>query len=210
LEQHNFSEKSKDYFNRIQEAANRMRSLINDLLSYSRTNSEEGKFISTDLNILLTDVRNELKETFEAKYATLEYSQLPRLKVIPFQFHQLLVNLLSNALKFSKDGVAPHVVIKADMLSGDRIQNAEKDPLKIYHHITMSDNGIGFDPTYNTKIFEVFQRLHGRNEYEGTGVGLAICRKIMQNHGGFIYAEAQVNEGATFHIYLPAEGVSNC
>jgi light-regulated signal transduction histidine kinase (bacteriophytochrome) len=182
-----------------------MRALIEDLLLYSRTNTTERKFSITDLNSLLQDVRNEIRERIEEKNATLECSTLPQLSVIPFQFHQLMANLLNNALKFSKKDIAPRILIKADIVTGNQIQSARKDLRKSYHHISISDNGIGFEPEYSTRIFEVFQRLHGRNEYEGTGVGLAICKKIVEIHGGIITAEGKVNEGATFHIYLPAD-----
>lgn len=204
LERGKFSEKGEDYLNRIQTAANRMRVLINDLLTYSRTTAE-GKFVLTDLNVLLEDVKNELKETFEDKHAALESSLLPTLSVIPFQFYQLFFNLLSNALKFSKEAVPLRILVKADIVSGDDLPGAGNDPQKVYHHISISDNGIGFEPEYNAKIFEVFQRLHSRDEYEGTGVGLAICRKIVQNHNGMISAEGLANEGATFHIYIPLQ-----
>jgi len=204
VEENKLSDKSREYFKRIQVATTRMRMLIEDLLTYSRTNSEERKFVPTDLNQLVDDVRNELRETIEQKNAVLEYSNLPRLSVIPFQFHQLLMNILTNALKFTRRDVNPHIVIKAGRVAAKDVPELAHGRYETYHHITVADNGIGFSPEYNKRIFEVFQRLHGRAEYEGTGVGLAICRKIAENHGGMITAEGRENEGATFHIYLPA------
>lgn len=204
VEESTLSERSREYFKRIQTATTRMRMLIEDLLTYSRTNTEERKVVLTDLNQLVDEVRNELKETIEQKNAVVEYLALPSLRIIPFQFHQLLMNILANALKFSKKDETPHIVIKASTVAGKIVSTAADDAGKVYHHISISDNGIGFSPEYNTRIFEVFQRLHGRNEYEGTGVGLAICRKIVENHGGIITAEGKENGGATFHIYLPA------
>ena len=199
-----FTEKGRDYFNRIQLAASRMRGLIEDLLTYSRANVGDRDMAATDVNQLLLDVIGELSETIQEKHVQLEYSSLPQMKVIPFQFRQLMFNLINNALKFSKKDIAPHIIIKADVVSGDKIQAAGKKPHKLYHHISISDNGIGFESTHNIRIFEIFQRLHDKSEYEGTGIGLAICKKIVGNLGGIITAEGKVNEGAIFHIYLPA------
>ena len=203
VEETSLSEKSREYFKRIQTATTRMRSLIEDLLTYSRTNTEERKFVLTDLAQLVDDARNELRETIEQKNAVIEYINLPQVSVIPFQFHQLLLNIFSNALKFSKQGIPPHIIIKAETTTGKTIPGTPDNNGQPYLHIAISDNGIGFAEEYNKRIFEVFQRLHGRTEYEGTGVGLAICRKIVENHGGIITAEGHENIGATFHIYLP-------
>ena len=203
LEGDSLSEKGKDYFNRIQAATLRMRTLIDDLLAYSRTNSTEQKFVETDLNKVLQDAMHELSEIIEDKRATIEYEPLPILTVVPFQFHQLIVNILANSIKFAKKDVPPHISIKSVIISGDEIQSDDADPQKKYHHISFKDNGIGFEPEYNAKVFEVFQRLHGRTEYQGTGIGLAICKKIVENHGGIITSEGYLNEGAIFHIYMP-------
>jgi PAS domain S-box-containing protein len=204
LEDKNFSEKGKDYFIRMQSSAQRMRSLIEDLLAYSRANTAERKFLLTDLNQVLNDVFTELKEVIESKNAVVLRFNLPKAHVIPFQFHQLIVNILSNALKFTRTGVAPVITIRSGVVSGSQISSVSVDPKKQYHHISIADNGIGFDPSYGTKIFEIFQRLHNRKEFDGTGVGLAICKKIAENHGGAICAEGEVNKGAVFHIYIPA------
>jgi PAS domain S-box-containing protein len=202
LEGDRFSDKGKDYFKRIQVAASRMRKLIDDLLTYSRTTTAHN-FVLTDMNYLLEDLRQEFREALDQKQAVLECGPLPRLKVIPFQMRQLFANMLGNALKFAKKDVSPHICLRAEITTADRIPELLSIGRKPFYHITFSDNGIGFDPEYNTKIFEVFQRLHGREEYEGTGVGLAICRKIVENHGGIIKADGRRGEGATFHIYLP-------
>jgi len=208
VEENTLSERSRDYFKRIQVASTRMRMLIEDLLTYSRTNTEERKHVTTDLNQLVEDVRSELRETIEQKNAVIEYANLPHLSVIPFQFHQLLMNILSNALKFTRKDVTPHIEINAEEVLAKDTPDITQDHNETYHHISITDNGIGFAPEYNKRIFEVFQRLHGRTEYEGTGVGLAICRKIIENHDGIITAEGHENEGATFHIYLPAQNGS--
>lgn len=205
FEKDRLSEKATDYFNRIQNAASRMQALIQDLLAYSRTTSAERTFQLTDLNQLLLDVKSELREAIEEKNAVLEWSALPRLKVIPFQFHQLMTNIISNSLKFSKPKVVPYVTISASVVSRDEVPGTMPVDTgdKQYHHLMVADNGIGFDPAYSNKIFELFQRLHGRSEYRGTGIGLAICKKIVENHGGVIKARGELNKGATFHIFLP-------
>lgn len=199
----NLTEKGKDYFTRIQNAANRMQVLIDDLLTYSRTNTDQRKVETTDLNVILSEVKSDLREKIDEKQVEIKSTKLPTLDVIAFQFRQLLINLIGNSMKFSKQGVAPKIEIKSDVISGNEIPDHKQLPDKKYHHITLTDNGIGFEPEYNQKIFEVFQRLHGRSEYSGTGIGLAICKKIVENHNGFIRAEGTPDVGATFHIYLP-------
>jgi PAS domain S-box-containing protein len=203
IEEGNFSQKGLDYFNRIQGAASRMRILIEDLLTYSSTNTSERKFVLTDLNVLVDQAAGEFSEIIMTKKAMLQYDTLPRLRVIPFQFVQLITNLVGNALKFAKNDTAPLIIIKADLIKGNKIDSLLANAQKTYHHICFSDNGIGFDPQYSSRIFEVFQRLHNRKDYEGTGVGLAICKKIVDNHEGIITAEGKENQGAAFHIYLP-------
>jgi PAS domain S-box-containing protein len=195
------SDKGNDFINRIQAASGRMRSLINDLLSYSKTNSVHEHFELTDLNEVLKDVVTELELKIEEKNARIENLGLPQLCVMRFQLHQLFVNLVSNALKFSRLDVVPHIIIKAALITGDDIA---MEKAKEYYHITIADNGIGFDTQFADKIFEVFQRLHRRNEFEGTGIGLSICKKIVENHKGLMTAEGTLNKGACFHVYLPA------
>jgi light-regulated signal transduction histidine kinase (bacteriophytochrome) len=203
LEEANISEKGLDYFNRIVAAAQRMRLLIDDLLTYSRTNSAERKFEPTDLNKTLRDVLGDLDTAVEEKNAVIESSSLPTINVVPFQFHQLLFNLLMNALKFTKPDKAPYILIRSAIIPVERVPNLNKPQSETYYHISVADNGIGFRPEHTERIFEVFQRLHGRDEYKGTGIGLAICKKIVENHLGVIRAEGKPGEGATFHIYIP-------
>lgn len=204
LDEHNFSDKSRDYFKRMQQSANRMRRLIDDLLSYSRANTLERTFEKTDLNSVVEQVKGEFSDEIYAKRASILSSELPALNVIPFQFHQLLSNLLSNALKFTKTGVDPRIEIMSEIVHGSEVKTESIDPGRKYCHLWIADNGIGFDPAYNSKIFQVFQRLHIRKDYEGTGIGLAICKRIVENHNGFITAEGKVGEGSTFHMYIPA------
>ena len=132
----------------------------------------------------------------------IEADPLPTARVIVFQFRQLLANLLSNALKYQHPGVVPHIRIICQTVPGEEVPQSDAAG-KYYLQIKVIDNGIGFEQQYGERIFELFQRLHGRSEYKGTGIGLAICRKIMQNHQGYLLAEGRPGEGATFTIYLP-------
>jgi PAS domain S-box-containing protein len=201
----NLSEMGKDYFDRMFKSAQRMQILIQDLLAYSRTNSTELNFENTDLNEVIDEIKDELKEELKETNATIETNNLCEAYIIPFQFRQLMNNLIINSLKFSVPEKPPHIRIKCEIASGLVFNNVELQPQKQYCHITVSDNGIGFEPQYSEKIFELFKRLHGRNEYKGTGIGLAIVKKIIDNHNGIIVANGKLNEGATFDIYIPTK-----
>jgi PAS domain S-box-containing protein len=204
LEGVKFSDKGKDLYNRIHRSADRMKNLIQDLLAYSKSgNGSEEKIENVDLNLIFKEVVGELVVKIGEKKAVVKNLGLPRVSIIRFQFHQLFLNLLTNAIKFSKNGAAPHVTLASEVIDGSQILNGWGEVDKPYHHIKINDNGIGFEPQYADKIFEMFHRLHGRTEYEGTGIGLAICKKIVENHKGIIIAEGRKGEGATFHIYLP-------
>jgi PAS domain S-box-containing protein len=204
LEGNRFSEKGKELFQRIHHVSGRMRTLIGDLLTYSKSTNNEDKAEYVDFNLLVNEVINELEIKIAEKNVKIENHGLPRLPVIKFQFHQLFLNLLSNAIKFTSKRASPCITIQSQIANGNSIPGEQCEVEKSYHHITITDNGIGFEPKYAEKIFEMFHRLHARAEYEGTGIGLAICKKIVENHKGFIMAEGQPNMGATFHIYLPA------
>ena len=199
MEKENFSVVTKDHFNRILSATSRMQKLIDVLINYSRTGTDEKIFAKQDLNLLLAEVEQNLQDAIQEKNATLHVADLPSLSVIPHQFVQLLENLISNSLKYSKEGVPPLIDLDAELVEIPNLNNAPEK----YWCLKLSDNGIGFEEKYTEKIFELFQRLHGKHEYEGTGIGLAICRKIVQNHNGFIRAESTPNEGAIFKIYIP-------
>ena len=201
-EKDRLSDTGQDAFRRMQSAADRMQQLIDDLLTYSRTNTQTGEFSMVDLNKLLHEAEHELSETVQEKGAVIEADPLPEARVVAFQFRQLLANLLSNALKYQRPGVAPQIRITCHQVQGADIPHAEAG-VKTYFRIRVADNGIGFEQQYAERIFELFQRLHGRSEYKGTGIGLAICRKIMQNHQGYLLAEGRPGEGSTFTIYLP-------
>ena len=193
----------KEYFNRMQNAAMRMQALINDLLAYSRTTISERKYEPTDLNKLITEVKMDLKEELAQYKATLESDELCTLNIIPFQFRQLLQNLISNSLKFSVEDREPYISISSEKKLGSELELERLLPNTNYCHLRISDNGIGFDEKYSSRIFELFQRLHGKDKFQGTGIGLAIVKKIVDNHDGYITAHGKPNQGATFDIYLP-------
>jgi len=203
-ENQNLSAYGKDHFKRMQTAASRMQKLIDDLLAYSRTNTAERVFEKTNLNTIIEDVKDDLKEEIQEKGATIESNELGDLNVIPFQFHQLIYNIITNALKYSGNVRSPRIKITGEILNGIQLNNDKLSPLDKYCHISISDNGIGFEQQYSEKIFEVFQRLHGKTEYTGTGIGLAIAKKIVENHNGIITAIGEPDKGAIFEIYIPA------
>ncbi len=203
-EDSNLSDKGKSYFYFIQDAASRMQKLIEDLLAFSRITTNERKFELTDLNTVVNEAKSTFKEIIDEKHAIIEAGKLCEANVIPFQFSQLMHNLLSNALKFSKPDIPPHIVIKARVKKGSELKANDLKPQNKYVHISIKDNGIGFENEYSEKIFEVFQKLHGKDEYPGTGIGLATVKKIVENHHGIITATSKLNKGTTFDIYLPA------
>ena len=202
-ETQNLSEKGKNYFQLMQDAAERMQRLIRDLLAFSRIKDTERKFEKTDLNIIIEEVKIELKDMIAEKNAIFELKDICDVNIIPFQFRQLMNNLISNALKFAKPNKPPHIKISSRHVTFKKITLNGLLPLKDYCHITLTDNCIGFEQEYSEKIFEVFQKLHGKEEYPGTGIGLAIVKKIVDNHNGVITARSVVNKGSTFNIYLP-------
>ncbi len=184
------SEESKDYLQRMLSSAGRMRKLIEDLLTFSRVTSKGNPFQKTDLNQVLKDVLADLELRIEQSGGKVVVSELPLVDADPSQMRQLFQNLIANGLKFHRKGVAPEVMIHSSAV-GDSVR------------VEVSDNGIGFDEKYLDRIFTIFQRLHGRHEYEGTGVGLAVCRRILERHGGNISAKSSPDQGAKFIITLP-------
>lgn len=207
-ESHNLSEIGKDKFKRMQNAALRMQALINDLLSYSKTNIQEVKFETANLSLIIKEVKDDLKDELEQKNATIDASGICdeiNVAIIPFQFRQLLYNLLSNSIKFAKADIPLHIIIKCEIAKGVTFDNDNLLDEEEYCHLGVYDNGIGFEQEYGQRIFEVFQRLHGREVYSGTGIGLAIVKKITENHKGFITARGEHNNGAFFDIYIPVK-----
>jgi PAS domain S-box-containing protein len=203
----NLSEEGKECFERIMTSAGRMQKLIEDLLSFSRTQVYENTLKLTDLNILLGEIKANYQEAIMEGNLKITYSKLPAMYVVPFQIQQLFENIISNSIKYSQPDKKIIIEINSKIINGEKldiipVNNSNKK--EDYINITFADNGIGFDQKYSEKIFEIFQRLHGKNEYSGTGIGLSICKKIVENHGGFITAIGKLNEGAKFDIYLPA------
>ena len=203
-EAQNLTDSGQDSFRRLQKAAERMQNLIRDLLAFSRLGTAERKFETIELRVVLEDVIDELNETISEKRAVVEYSELGPATVVVFQFRQLLHNLIGNALKFSDPATPPKVTIRSTSVKGSETGYAGLAAEKNYCHITVSDNGIGFDPQYSEKIFDVFQRLHGKEKYNGTGIGLAIVKRIIENHDGVITATSEPKKGTRFDIYIPA------
>jgi signal transduction histidine kinase len=199
-----FTPKGKQYFASINASTERMQQLIRDLLAFSRTHTYTDEMEEVDLNDTARDIANQYDELIQSGKLKLDVGKLPAIKGISFQFRQLFENIISNSIKYSKPNVPSRIAIKCQTISGTEIADRGGDPDRTYNRITISDNGIGFEPQYGDKIFEVFQRLHNRDQYTGTGIGLAICKKIVQNHDGIIYATAVPGEGATFFICLPA------
>lgn len=196
----NFSKEGSEYFKRMVSAASRMQTLIESLLYYSRATSSEIILQPTDLNNVIEEVKKDLIDLIAEKKVTITYKKLPVLKIMPLQFHQLFLNIMENAIKYSRNNVPPVITITAEPLS-----EAKEEGTKKFYKISISDNGIGFEQQYAENIFKLFQRLHGRNEYSGTGVGLSICKKIVENHKGTITAIGEPGKGATFIITIPAD-----
>lgn len=199
----NLSDTGKDYFRRMQKSAIRMKQLIEDLLSFSKVNNVDRLMELTDLKSMVLEVEEELKESVENKHIIIDIQSTCKINVISFQFRQLLHNLLGNSIKFAQPDVTPNIIIGSQTALGKEIKNDRLVAEKRYCHITIKDNGIGFEPEYSKRIFEVFQRLNSKEMYNGTGIGLAIVKKIVDNHNGIITATSVIGEGATFDIYLP-------
>ncbi|MBP7936332.1 MAG: PAS domain S-box protein [Phycisphaerae bacterium] len=181
-----------DYMGRMLNAARRMQTLIDDLLTFSRVTTQARPHVSVDLNEVLGEVLSDLEVRIEQSEAQVEVSALPTVQADPTQMRQLFQNLVGNALKFRRREVSPRIRIWAESVG-------------VMSRISVEDNGIGFEEKYAERIFGIFQRLHGRGEYEGTGIGLAVCQKIVKRHGGEIVARGAPDRGATFIVSLPIE-----
>jgi PAS domain S-box-containing protein len=201
-EYQNFPDGIKDYFSRIITASSRMQNLITALLNYSRTNTSDIIFEETDLNSLVEEVKFNLADQIEERNIEIQSEPLPVLKVIPHQFNQLFINIISNAIKYSKPDKGNVIKINADIVPSSEL-NMDGLMHSKYWKIKIADSGIGFEQHYSDKIFELFQRLHTNSQYEGTGIGLAICKRIVQNHKGHIKASSVPGEGSSFFVYLP-------
>lgn len=190
----------KVYLDRMRNAAARMRTLIDDLLTFSRVTTKAEPFIQVNLTSIVQQVVDDLESRLQASHGSITIGELPSIEADPRQMYQLFSNLLANALKFHRPGIAPVVNIWSEMLE----DTSESSPAGGQHcTIFVKDNGIGFDEKYLDRIFTVFQRLHGKEEYEGTGIGLAVVRKIVERHGGSVTARSKVGEGTTFIVTMP-------
>jgi PAS domain S-box-containing protein len=188
---------------KIMASSARMTTLINDLLHYSTLSNTNVTFEHVDLNAVIKNIWEDMEIIVHEKKASIHLSNLPIINGIPFQINQLFYNLLNNALKFSKADISPDITIRCSVLEEHERLHFASLKQKSYYKIEVEDNGIGFEPGYAEKIFVVFQRLHMRHEYSGNGIGLSICKKIVQNHKGLIYAKATPGAGSTFTIILP-------
>ncbi len=195
-EESSLANESLQKIERINKAAERMQTLIKDILRYSRLNYSSEALEKTNLNNLVEDVRNEVEETLIAKNATITVGELPEVETVSFLIKQVFSNLIYNSLKFTVPDRNPEIKITA--CQSDLPGRSQK-----FHCIQLSDNGIGFEETFNESVFNIFSRLHSASEYPGSGIGLALCRKIMTNHKGFIKAEGRPGKGATFSLYFP-------
>lgn len=189
-------EQGTDYIERMMNAAGRMRTLIDDLLEFSRVVTRARPFVAVDLGEIVREVLGDLEVLIESKGAVVDVGDLPTLQADPTQLRQVFQNLIANALKFQGDGAVPHVTIRAE---------PDQDGSIPGWRVTVRDNGIGFEQQHADRIFAPFQRLHGRSEFGGSGIGLAIVRRIVERHSGTITAESSPGHGAAFVIRLPAE-----
>jgi len=197
------NEEGQDYIERMQNAAERMQILIDDLLAFSKVTREAKEFTSIDLNQLFNKVLRDLDYTIESTNAKINLSVHETIDGIPSQLAQVFQNIISNSLKFIAPDMLPQIDISSEIVLGSTLSTTAAAPHLLYCRIKITDNGIGFDEDYAGKIFDLFQRLHARTEYKGTGIGLAICKKIVENHSGFIFAKSKEGEGASFFIILP-------
>ena len=189
----------------MQGATGRMQELIRGLLAYSRLNTEKPLFRSVSLNALVNEVLGDLETAINDRKATVAVGPMPAVRGNAIQLRQLFQNLLSNALKFTPPDRVPSVQISALPRPSAHMQALYPNASGDFLEVSVQDNGIGFEQKHVERIFNLFQRLHGRNEFAGTGIGLAVYKKVVDNHGGYLTASSQPGQGATFLIYLPVQ-----
>jgi len=200
-------ERSKFYIQRIENSTQRMTSLIRDILGYSQLSKDSEVFAKTNLNEIAEGVLSDFELIIEQKNVTITISDLPVIDAIPLQMTQLIGNLISNSIKYSREDVAPVITVDASLATKNDLNEYQITLDCPYYKIDFTDNGIGFKQDYAQQIFNIFQRLHSKNEYWGTGIGLAMCKKIVQNHNGDIRAYATEGGGAKFTVLLPLRQV---
>jgi light-regulated signal transduction histidine kinase (bacteriophytochrome) len=191
------------YLSRISASVENMRLLIDTLLEFSRTARSNQPFVRVNLNLIVAEVKSDLELKIEETVAEIKTTMLPVIEAIPSQMKQLFDNLISNSIKFKKTGTPPRINIHSQRLTAKQKEQYHLDNTINWFKIDFADNGIGFEPEYSERIFQIFQRLHGKAEYPGSGIGLAICKKIVEQHKGLIYATGKPDIGATFTIILP-------
>jgi len=197
------SEPNKKHLNRIIHAAQRMQNLLNDLLLYSHVSMSEKSFEEVDLNKVVNDVIYNLQEEITETHTLINTGKLPVIKGMPFQIRQLFENLISNSIKYKQEHLAPTITIGGSVVDEEDLKELVYKESDRYYKLYIRDNGLGFEQAYSEKVFRLFQRLHTNSNRPGTGIGLTICKKIVDNHNGFIKANSEVNKGTTFEIYLP-------
>ena len=193
----------RKYQEKINQSSVRMKQLIQDMLNFSRISNSEDAFVETDLNQILESLIIDFELLLREKQAVIHYPKLPVIKGVPLQMSQLFSNIINNSLKYTERN--PVINITCKKLTVEELMEFPKlDPSLVYYQLEFIDNGIGFEPQYSEQIFAIFQRLHGKQAYSGTGIGLALCKKIVENHNGIIFAKGELNVGSTFTIILPA------
>jgi signal transduction histidine kinase len=204
-----FDEDATRYFNRIQKSAERMQTLIRDILQFSKVSNDKSAIVSTDLNSVVKEVLGELESTIKEENAQINVKELPVVEANPGLMMPLFSNLIGNALKYRKKDTPPVInIYSRQEVTGDKKGRNGRKTGK-YSRIYVEDNGIGFDQKYAEQVFEMFVRLHGNKEYEGTGIGLALCKQIVEHHQGYISALSKENEGTTFIISFPIQDINN-
>lgn len=198
-------EKAREYVKRSLSAVKRMSDLIENLLTYSQINASIDNFEETDLNEMVDDIVLSHKELVDQQEMEIEVRNLPTINVIRYQFRQLFDNLISNSIKYKHPDRKLVIHILSSLVKGSEINGHDDDPCTRYHKISVIDNGIGFDPQYSKKIFDIFQRLSHQTGFKGSGIGLAICKRAVQNHHGIIKAIGEEEKGARFDIYIPVK-----
>ncbi len=196
---------SETIVSKIASSSARMSLLISDLLAFSRLLNPEKSFKPVNLNLVIKDLWNDFEIAAQEKNATLIVEDLPVVNASKLQMNQLFYNLISNALKFTKADTHAEIKINVETVPHTYLENITNATIVSdhYHHITFTDNGIGFEKDYENQIFEIFKRLHEQHIFPGSGIGLALCKRIVMNHQGVMYAESELNKGTKFHIFLP-------
>ncbi|PBQ33908.1 PAS domain-containing sensor histidine kinase [Sphingobacteriaceae bacterium] len=204
IKQKTISEENKPLVNKIAQSAERMTLLIKDLLNFSSLAKKEDTTITVNLNATLKEIIKDFELLISEKHAVINIGALPKVEGVALQMNQLFYNLISNSLKFTQPDVPPIIQISYSELTKDNLATYIQKviPGKTYYHITVKDNGIGFETKHSDQIFEVFKRLHGKDAYPGSGIGLALCRRIVINHGGHLFTESEPGAGTTFHVIL--------